>query len=62
MLKLKSQLTCSYCSRILKDPIELPCDENICLEHLSEKAIVKQNKIKCNECKGEFQVKDNDSK
>ncbi len=29
---------------------------------MSEKAIVKQNKIKCNECKGEFQVKDNDFK
>jgi hypothetical protein len=62
MLKLKSQLTCSYCSRIFKDPIELPCDENICREHLSEKAIVKENKIKCNECKGEFQVKDIDFK
>jgi hypothetical protein len=62
MLKLKSQLTCSYCSRIFKDPIELPCDENICREHLSEKAIVKENKIKCNECKGEFQIKDNDFK
>jgi hypothetical protein len=62
MLKLKSQLTCSYCSRIFKDPIELPCDENICHEHLSEKAIVKENKIKCNECKGEFQIKDNDFK
>jgi hypothetical protein len=62
MLKLKSQLTCSYCSRIFKDPIQLPCDENICREHLSEKAIVKENKIKCNECKGEFQIKDNDFK
>ncbi len=41
---------------------KLPCDENIYREHLSEKAIVKENKIKCNECKGEFQVKDNDSK
>jgi hypothetical protein len=62
MLKLKSQLTCSYCSRIFKDPIQLPCDENICREHLSEKAIMKENKIKCNECKGEFQIKDNDFK
>ena len=62
MLKLKSHLTCSFCSRILKDPIELPCDENICREHLSEKAIVKQNKIKCNECKQDFQVSNNDFK
>ena len=59
MLKLKSQLTCSHCSRIFKDPIELPCDENICREHLSEKAIVNANRIKRNECYQEHQIKEN---
>jgi hypothetical protein len=62
MLKLKSQVTCSYCSRIFKDPILLPCDDSICREHLSEEEVVKQNKIKCNECKQEFQVNDSQLK
>ena len=58
-LKLKSQLTCSYCSKILKDPIELPCDDSICREHLSERDVVKENRIKCNRCKQVYQVKEN---
>jgi hypothetical protein len=62
MLKLKSQLTCSYCSKIFKDPIVLPCDDSICLQHLSERGVLKQNKIKCNKCKQEFQVKANQFK
>jgi hypothetical protein len=52
----KSHLTCSYCSRIVKGPIALPCDETICREHLSERDVVKQNKIKCKKCSEEFQV------
>ena len=62
MLTLKSQLTCSYCSKIFKDPIELPCVHSICREHLSERDVVKENKIKCKECQGEFQVKENEFK
>jgi len=54
----KSQLTCSYCSKIVKDPIELPCEDSICLEHLSERDVAKENRIKCGECKQEFQIKD----
>jgi hypothetical protein len=59
MLKSKSQMTCSYCSKIFKKPILLPCHDSICLEHLSEKAVVKANRIKCNKCNEEFGVKDN---
>jgi hypothetical protein len=60
MLKSKkSQLTCSFCSRIFKDPIDLPCGDTICHEHVKERVVVKQNKIKCKQCNGEFQVKDN---
>jgi hypothetical protein len=58
MLKLKSQLTCSHCSKIFRDPIELPCDDFICREHLKEKYVVKANKIKCKKCNQDFQVKD----
>ena len=58
--KVKSSLTCSYCAKILKNPIELPCDDLICQEHLKEKEVVQTNKIKCATCKQEFHVKDND--
>jgi hypothetical protein len=58
----KSQLTCSYCSKIFIDPIQLPCNHSICCQHLTERYIVKQNKIKCNESKQDFQVKNNDFK
>jgi hypothetical protein len=59
MNRWKSSLTCSYCSKVLKDPIELPCKHNLCKEHLTEK---NENKIKCGECKQEFEVKDNEFK
>ncbi len=62
MLKLKTQLTCSYCSRIAKDPIELPCEDLICRKHLSERDVAKENKITCKECNEEFRVKDNQFK
>jgi hypothetical protein len=62
MLKLKSQLTCSYCSKIAKDPIELPCEDLICRKHLSERDVAKKNKIKCKKCNESFQVKDNQFK
>ena len=41
----------------MKDPILLPCDDSICRQHLSERD-VKENKMKCNDCNQEFQVKD----
>ena len=59
MSKLKSTLTCSYCSKIFKDPIELPCNHNLCRVHLAEK---KENKIKCGECKQDCEINDNDFK
>jgi hypothetical protein len=62
MLKSKSQWTCSYCSRIFKDPIELPCSHNLCRQHLAENNVIKENKIKCGECNAEFKVKGNDFK
>jgi hypothetical protein len=62
MNKLKSSLTCSNCLKIYKDPIELPCSHNLCKVHLVEKSVVQQNKIKCGECKKDFQIKDNEFK
>ena len=59
---LKSQLTCSNCSRIFKNPILLPCGDSVCLEHLKERDVVKANKIKCKKCNEEFGVKSNQFK
>ena len=61
-MSLKVDLTCSYCSKILKDLVELPCQDLICKEHLNEKEVVQKNKIKCRECNQEFQVKSNEFK
>jgi hypothetical protein len=58
----KFQLTCSYCSRIFKDPIVLPCNDTICRQHLSEKEVKQANKIECTKCKKEFVVKGNEFK
>jgi hypothetical protein len=57
-MSLKSILTCSFCSKIFKDPVELPCEDFICKEHLTAIDVQKQNKIKCVECKQEFPVED----
>ena len=62
MNKLKQSLTCPNCSKIFKDPVELPCDDFICREHLNDKDVIKENKIKCFKCKQEFEVKGNDFK
>jgi hypothetical protein len=58
----KSQLTCSNCSRIFKDPVLLPCGDSICRDHLSDRNVCKENRIKCNKRNEEFQVKSNDFK
>ena len=62
MNQLKSMLTCSTCSHIFKDPIELPCTHSICREHLIEDSVRKSNKIRCAECNEEYKVKDNEFK
>jgi hypothetical protein len=62
MNRWKSNLTCSYCSKIFKDPIELPCSHNLCKGHLAEKSVAQQNKIKCGDCKKDFKVFDNEFK
>jgi hypothetical protein len=55
----KSKLTCSFCSRIFKDPICRTYGDSICREHLKERDVVKQNKIKFKACSEEFGVKEN---
>ena len=62
MLTLKAQVTCWYCSKIFKNPIQFPCDDTICREHLSANDVVEQNKIKCKKCNEEFGVENNEFK
>jgi hypothetical protein len=50
MSKRKADWTCSYCSNILKDPIELPCGETICLEHFEKKVIVLKKELEWKLC------------
>jgi len=59
-LKLVSDLTCSCCMKIFKDPFILPCNDSLCEEHLKEPDVLRHNKIKCKVCNQEFSVKDND--
>jgi hypothetical protein len=51
-----------YCSKIFKHPIILPCDHSLCGQHLNERDVVKENKIKCKACSEEFAVKGNEFK
>ncbi len=32
----KSDYTCSYCNKIFKDHVTLPCNDNICAQHLRD--------------------------
>jgi hypothetical protein len=40
-------------------PIILPCDDSISRQHLPERYVLKENKIKCKTCNREFVVKYN---
>ena len=62
MNRWKSNLTCSYCSKILKDPIELPCENYICREHLTDKEVLKDNKLKCLICKQNHDINEHQYK
>ena len=57
--KWKLSLTCSKCAKILNEPIELPCGDLICQEHLKENEVVQENKINCLTCKREFEINSN---
>jgi len=58
-MNFKSKVTCSHCAKILKDPIQLPCDHNICERHLKEPNIVEQNQIRCLTCDLAFNIREN---
>ena len=59
-MSLKSDLTCSFCKEIYKNPYSLPCGDSLCEEHLNEAFIRKNNSIKCKTCQKVFTLKDNE--
>ena len=50
-MSFKEDLKCSYCPKVLQDPIILPCQDTICKEHLNES---NSKSIQCLTCKEEF--------
>ena len=60
-MSLKSKVTCFQCSKILNNPIELPCRDTICSNHLQEANCIKENKIKCLKCNQTFSIRDNNN-
>ena len=46
-MSFKEDLKCSYCPKVLQDPIILPCQDTICKEHLNESNI---KSIQCLTC------------
>ena len=60
-MSLKSKVTCFLCSKILNNPIELPCRDTICSNHLQESNCIKENKIKCIKCNKTFSIRDNNN-
>ena len=55
-MNLKKYLTCSFCFKILKSPITLPCMDTICGEHLTEMKSLNQNSVKCFTCNQKFRL------
>ena len=59
-MSLKTKMTCSYCNKIFNEPIQLPCYDFICAQHLSEKKVIEENQIKCFKCSQVFRVDESD--
>ena len=55
--KNKARLVCKQCTKILVNPIHLPCICTICHSHLVE-ASFKKDSIKCEACGTEFNAED----
>ena len=61
-MSLKSELTCSYCMKIYRKPVILPCNHCLCEEHLKDIDVLKVKQIQCKTCKQEFGLDDNEFK
>ena len=61
-MSLKSELTCSYCMKIYRKPVILPCNDCLCEEHLKDKDVLKFKSIQCKTCNQEFSLDENEFK
>ena len=62
-MSVKLDFECSYCNKILKNPLHLPCIcDTICAEHLKDSDVIKEKCIECNKCKEVFPLNENDFK
>jgi hypothetical protein len=61
-MSLKSEFTCSYCMKIYRKPVILPCNHCLCEEHLKDIDVLKVKSIQCKACKQEFRLDDNEFK
>jgi len=52
----KANLTCSNCTKIFQDPIQLPCNDSICAHHLKEAKSLREKIIKCTKCSQTFEI------
>jgi hypothetical protein len=62
-MSVKLDFQCSYCNKILKNPIQLPCIcVTFCAEHLKDSNVLKDKCIKCNRCNEVFPLNKSDFK
>ena len=61
-MSLRLELTCSYCMKIYRKPVILPCNHCLCEEHLKDTDVLKVKTIQCKTCKREFGLYDNEFK
>lgn len=60
-IDLSTQILCSFCKNVYKDPVSLPCNQNICKEHVQEYLNKQSDKksFNCVLCKKNHQLDSN---
>ena len=61
-MSLKLEFTCSYCMKIYRKPVILPCNHCLCEEHLKDINVLKVKSIQCKTCNQEFVLDENEFK
>jgi hypothetical protein len=61
-MSLKSEFTCTYCMKIYRKPVILPCNHCLCDKHLKDIDVLKVKTIQCKTCKQEFALDENEFK
>jgi hypothetical protein len=61
-MSLKSEFTCTYCMKIYRKPVILPCNHCLCDKHLKDIDVLKVKTIQCKTCNQEFVLDENEFK